>query len=105
MRKDNQQMIDEYYNSIKEQFPGLSREECAACVNAPFIYARKNIESGELPIIRFIHLGTLVVYPKRAVALLAKLTTQFKELKIEAKVYFDKKAMLEKFINKHSESL
>ena len=105
MRKDNQQMIDEYYNSIKEDFPGLSREECAACVNAPFIYAKQNMESGELPTIRFIHLGTLVVYPKRVEALLVKFTTQFKELKIEAKTYFEKKAMFEKFINKQKKSL
>jgi len=105
MRKDNQQMIDEYYHSIKNKFPSLTREECAKCCMAPFEYAKQEMESGELPTIRFKYLGTLVPYPKRVIGLYEELKKQFAELKIDSKTYFSKKAMYEKYIEKHKDIL
>ena len=102
MRKDNQQMIDEYYNSIKDKFPGLTREECAKCCMTPFEYAKQEMESGDLPTIRFKYFGTLVVYHKRAIGLFEELKKQFHELKVDSKVYFSKKVMFEKFIEKQN---
>ena len=91
MRKDNQQMIDEYFNSIKDKYPGLTREECAKCCVAPFDYAKQEMEGGELPTIRFKYLGTLVPYPKRVVGLFEELKRQFTELKVDSKTYLVKK--------------
>jgi ribosomal protein S17E len=102
IKKTAQQMIDEYYNSIKGDNPGMTREQVAECCMPPFIYLKREIESGELPTIRLKYLGVFLVYPKRATALLANLTERFKDLKLNAKTYFELKAMLEKFINKQS---
>ena len=102
IKKTAPQVIDEYYNKIKGENPHLTREQVAACCVSPFIYLRENIESGELPTIRLKHLGAFLVYPKRATSLLEKLKIQFKEFKVEAKYFFERKAMLEKFIDKQS---
>ena len=102
MRKDNQQMIDEYFNSIKDKYPGLTREECAKCCITPFEYAKREIESGDLPTIRFKYLGTLVVYPKRVIGLYETLKKQWADLTIDSKTYFLSKAIYEKYIEKQN---
>jgi hypothetical protein len=100
IKKTAQQVINEYYNNIKEDNSDMTREQIAECCMHPFIYLKKEIESGELPTVRLKYLGVFLVYPKRASSLLIHITERFKGLKLDAKAYFELKAMLEKFINK-----
>ena len=95
MRLLHPDLLDEYYESIRHQYPGLTKGQCNEVCSAPFIEVRKGIESGEFPTIRLQFLGTFVVYPKRIIYYLALYAKMFKELRISAEKYFKKKEQFE----------
>lgn len=99
MKLENQELLKEFYDRFKENYPGLTFEQVKECCATQYFYTKKEIESGELPVIRLKYFGTFLVYPRRAEATLERMSKQFKDLKIEAKTYFEKKAMLEKFLH------
>jgi hypothetical protein len=100
MRLLHPDLVQEYYNSIKDDYPGLTLEQCNEICSAPFIETRKGIESGEFPTIRLKFFGTFVAYPKRVKAILVQYEKMFKEHRITPFNYFKKKEQLEKFLNK-----
>lgn len=95
MRILHPDLIEEYYNSIKEQYPDLTKEQCNQICSAPFIEVRKGIESGTFVNIRLQFFGTFTVYPKMLLYQLGVYTKMFKEQKISAINYFKKKEQLE----------
>ena len=99
MKLENQELLKEFYDRNKDKYPDLSFEQMKECCTSQYVYAKKEIESGDLPVIRLKYFGTFMVYPKRADSILRRMNEQFKLLKINAKFYFEKKAMLEKFLN------
>lgn len=88
-------LLQEYYLSIKDKYPGLTKEQCNEICSAPFIEVRKGIESGEFPTIRLQFFGTFVTYPKRLTYYLKVYSKMFKEQRITAPKYFKKKEQLE----------
>lgn len=102
MKIENQDLQMEYYLKVREQYPGLSFEECKLCCSTPFTFTKERIESGELPVIRLRYFGTFLVYPKRAAAVLERMKIKFKEIKLDPKTFFTKKLMLEKFLKNES---
>lgn len=88
-------LVDEYYNSIKDQYPGLTKEQCNQICSAPFIEVRKGIESGTFLNIRLQFFGTFVVYPKRINYYLKLYAKMFKEQRITPANYFRKKEQFE----------
>jgi hypothetical protein len=96
-------LVEEYYNSIKESYPDLTLEQCNEICSAPFVEVKKGIESGEFPTVRLKFFGTFVAYPKRVKAILVQYEKMFKEHKITPHNYFKKKEQLEKFLNKKDE--
>ena len=100
MKITHPDLIEEYYNRIKEIYPEITLEQCNEICSAPFIETRKGIESGELPTIRLKYFGTFVAYPKRVKAILKQYEKLFKNHKVTPNFYFKKKEMLEKYLNK-----
>lgn len=98
MKIDNPELIQKFYEQNKDKYGHLSLEQVKACAFTPYVYARKEIESGRLPVIRLKYLGTFLVYEKRASKMLETLKAAFSELRIDAKKYFETKAMLENFL-------
>lgn len=103
MKLETPDLVKEYYERVKHLYPGIPYEEFKLSCVTPFTFVRKEIESGELKTIRLKYFGTFLVYPKRVTGMLERMKQQFKDLKLDAKVYFTKKAMLEKYIEKHTE--
>ena len=101
MKITNQELIEEYYVEVQKKYPHLTFDEVKLICVTPFTQARQAMESGSLATIRFKYLGTFLVYPKRVQALLTKMTNEFKELKVDAKFYFKRKEMFERFLSKH----
>lgn len=98
MKIENQELIQKFYEQNKEKYGHLSLEQVKECAFTQYNYARKEIESGRLPAIRLKYLGTFLVYEKRAITMLETLKVAFSDLRIEAKKYFETKAMLENFL-------
>lgn len=98
MKIENIHLQEEFYHKIKHKYPDLTFEQVRSVCNAPFVYTRKQMESGNLPAVRIKYLGTFYVKPFRAKAVLEKLKKAFQELKLDSKVYFEKKHIIEKFL-------
>lgn len=98
MKLESQELVEEFYEKNKEKFPDLSFEQVKEICYAPFIMTRKEMESGSLATIRLKYFGTFLVYPKRVAATLKMMEKNFKELRMPAKMYFEKKAMIEKYL-------
>jgi hypothetical protein len=100
MRLLHPDLVEEYYNSIKEQYPGLTKEQCNQICSAPFIEVRKGIESGTFVNIRLKLFGTFISYPKKLSYHLKVYTKMFKEQRITPLNYFKKKQLLESAIKR-----
>lgn len=98
MKLENQELLKEFYDRVKDKYPDLTQKQIKECCTTQYSFVRKEMESGELPAIRLKYFGTFLVYPKRAAAILNRLKRQFDEHKITPKHYFDKKAMIDKFL-------
>ena len=94
------ELVEEYYKSIKKDHPTITLEQCNEICSAPFLEARNNIQSGELPTIRLKFFGTFVATPNMIKAMLKTYEKMFKEHRICPQNYFLKKNMLEKSLTK-----
>lgn len=99
MKLENQELVQKFYEENKEKYGHLTFQQVKECCVTPYLYTRKEIESGRLPVIRLKYFGTFLVYNKRAVKMLETLKVAFSELKIDAAKYFKNKAMLENFLD------
>jgi hypothetical protein len=93
-------LVQEYFESIREDYPNLTLEECNSICSAPFLEARRGIESGEFPTIRLKFFGTFITTPNRLKGMLKTYEKMFKEHRITPVKYFKKKEMLEKSLIK-----
>ena len=100
MKLENREVIEEYFIKIADQYPSLTLEECKEICNAPWRFLKQEVESGELPEVRFKYFGTFQVYQGRAEMMLYNLKQRFKFHKIDPKQYFRLKEMLDKYLKK-----
>lgn len=63
---NNQDLMSEFYEMIKETYPELSYEQCKKVLFSPWRFLKREMESGELPIIRFQYFGSFRVFKGRA---------------------------------------
>lgn len=99
----NQDLIEEFYDKHLSKYPELTLEEVKEICHAPWRFLKQEMESGELPKVRFKYFGTFKVYPGRAEYQLKNLKERFKFHKIGPKQYFQLKKMIEKFLKKYND--
>ena len=100
-RLDNSDLLHEYYNQVKHQYPDLSFEDFREVVTSPFNMLKEDMKAGKLSTVRLKYLGTFLVYKNRAKGLLKSLTDRFKMHKIDKKEYFDIKKMIDEYLEKN----
>lgn len=100
MKLENKELQEEYYKEITDKYPGLTLEECKEICTAPWRFLKQEVESGELPEVRFKYFGTFQVYQGRAELMLYNLKQRFKLHKIDVKQYYKLKDMLEKHLKR-----
>ena len=100
MRILHPELVAEYYESIKDQYPDLTLSQCNDIVSAPFRQAKKGITSGVFPTIRLKFFGTFLAHPKRIEGILRTYTKMFKECRMTPFNYFKKKQMLEECLKR-----
>ena len=81
----NQELVEKFYEDNKHLYPGMSLDDVKLCCNTPFLFVRKEMESGELKTVRLKYFGTFLTYPKRVEHILIRMEKQFKELTLTAK--------------------
>lgn len=101
MIRSNQELVEEFYELNKHLYPDMDFEEVKLCCTTPFLSVRREMESGNLKTIRLKYFGTFLTYPRRIEHVLMRMEVQFKNLTLSAKTYFEKKAMIDKYLKKH----
>lgn len=101
MKIDNDELQKEFYLANQHFYPNMTFEEMRECTSTQWLYTRKNIESGELPVIRLQYFGTFLVFRRKAEDMLWKMKVRFEALRMDAKDYFAKKLMIDNFLLKY----
>jgi hypothetical protein len=101
MSLKNDELLYEFYAQEGDKYPELNLEQVKDIAFTPWIFLRKEMESGELDTVRLKYFGTFQVYMGRAKRMLINLKQRFQFNKIEPKQFFKLKDMLEKFIKKN----
>jgi hypothetical protein len=70
---DSEDLIREYWDSIKEKYPELSYEEVKEICHSPFVFLKDMMQREDLPEVRMKYLGVFRVYLNRAKYILDQL--------------------------------
>lgn len=104
-RLDNQQLMEEFYTRIQSEYPGVTFEQIKDICFGPWRFLKQEMESGELPTIKFMYFGKFQVNLGRAKNMLYNLSKKFENGQIEEDQYLKYKTMIEKFLQRHEEAV
>lgn len=71
MKLNNAELIEEFYDSIKDEFD-LTFDQVVDICFGPFIFTKKIIEKGDFESVRLKYFGNFTVYSKRIKSMLEK---------------------------------
>lgn len=97
---DNQQLLEEFYSTIKDDYPHVNFEQLKDICFGPWRFLKQEMESGLLPTVRFKYFGIFTVFPGRAKNMLYHLEEKIKTEKITEDQYLKYKEMIENYLNK-----
>lgn len=100
LRIESQELLEEFYSIIKEQYPDLNFEQVKEICFSPWLFVKEVMESGSLEGIRLKYFGTFQVYPGRAKAMLKRNEEKFNKGHIKEKRYLQIKEMITNYLNK-----
>lgn len=103
MKLSNDELIQEFYEKVKDQYPDITVEELKEICHSPWRYMKYTMENGSLDSFRMKYFGIFQVRIKRAEMMLKNLKTRFEANKIDHKEYFRYKEMIEKYLEKNGE--
>lgn len=92
-------LLNEFYDKMKLQYPNINLEQAKEICYGTWIFLKEEMENGELAEVRFKYLGTFKVYPKRVEKMLIKLKENFENFNNVEYVRIEK--MLINFVNKY----
>ena len=99
----NSQLTKEFHDMIKEVYPDIELQQVRDIVYSPWVFARKQIESGEVPEIRFKYFGTMTVPKRYALSEMKGIKKRFDAGVMDHAEYFRLKKILEKVLKRHGE--
>ena len=99
MRLENQELLNEFFEKERKNFPSVSYDQFRDIVFGPWRHLKEVFESGTLEEMRLKYFGTFLVHKGKAKAELERVTKKFKEQTIIPKEFFRIKAMLEKYLD------
>ncbi len=100
MKLSTEELYDEFYKGLSEEFQGIPFEEVKLAITSQYKHLKLEMENGEFEEVRLKYLGTFRVLPNRAKFMLENLKGKFKKLEIKPEEYFPLKKQLETFIEK-----
>jgi hypothetical protein len=96
----NDELLHEFYSIYGHKYPKLNLDDFKEITFTPFIFLRKEMESGNLETVRLKYFGTFQVYLGRAKAMQANIKERLNFNKIDIKQYFRINEMLTRFIKR-----
>ena len=105
MRIEMNELIAEYFETIKKDYPELSYDNIKEIVIAPWFYLRHHMESGELTKIRIKYFGVFYVNIGRAKRMLEEAKYRFSKQYITPKQFFKIKSNIETYLKNYSKDV
>lgn len=96
---NNDELLEGFFQKIKEKYPNLTKEELKAIVDTPFSYAKKVMSSGSFETIHFKYLGKFKVYEKSVQGRLSSLEEAYKKGLVKEEHYKERKSTIKKYID------
>lgn len=101
---NSNELIEEFFSEVKEQYPNITLEELQSICSSPWLFLRDEMNSGRLTKVKFKYLGTFQVYPKRVAYILSLLDKRLEEKKITQKHYDTTKKIYEEFLKNNKKN-
>lgn len=98
MKLSSQELVEEFYESIKEEYPDLTFEQVKDVCYGPWRYLRTEMEAGHLPVVRFKYFGKFLVNEGTAKGKLRELEEDYKAGKFTDERYIELKTMLVNYL-------
>lgn len=103
MKLDNQQLMSEFFEIIREEYPDLDYEQLKDVCFGPWRFLKDVMESGSLEPVRLKYFGVFQVHKGRANFLSYRLDKQLEENKLSQEQYDKHKTMINNFLNKDND--
>lgn len=100
MKLENQDLIQEFYEKNKHVYPNMTFQQVKDCISTPYLYARQNMELDGFPVIRLKYLCTFAPSLGKIKQSLITMKNAFDLLRLEARIYFPRKKVLEDYVAK-----
>jgi hypothetical protein len=95
----SRELIERYWNEVKDLYPHLTFEQFDQVVRSPFLYLKSRIRGYDFGPVRFKYFGRFEVRKGRAKLMDAKLDEVFSQERISEKEYAKLKEALKNYIN------
>lgn len=90
-------MLNDFYLTIKEQFPTLTESEITLICKSIFLNVKETIKAGELETARVKYLGSFKVFPGKVRNLKTKYTSHYNRGLMGEKEYTRLMTMINKY--------
>ena len=90
-------LIEEFYEEVKNTYPDISLNEFRIICNSPFKFIKEVINRGVLKNVRLQYFGVFEVMPSRVKYSLKTLENNYKTGKITEERYNKRKEILERY--------
>lgn len=97
MKLDNQSLMSEFHQEIKEKYPDVDYNQIKDICFGPWMFLKKEMESGELKDVRFEFFGVFKVHEKRVDGMIKLNDRLLQVKKITEDKYNHYKNMYEKY--------
>lgn len=102
MKLDTQELLNEFFEKEKDNFPNVSYDQFKNIVYGPWMHLKSIIEKGTLEEVRIKYFGNFLIYPKKVEAEEKKLEKKFEDKTISEKEYLRIKTMIKNFYESNS---
>ena len=79
MKLSNDELYEEFYSTLPEEFQGIPFEEIKVIVSSQYKMLKDEMENGKFEPVRLKYLGVFQVMPNRAKFMLTNLEKKFKK--------------------------
>lgn len=98
---ESKDLIEDYYNEVKDKYPGIPFEKFLMICRTPFLFFRKAMESPDFPLIHVKYFGKFVVWPGNAKKIIELMKIFLRSGKISQEQFDNRTKDLKAYIEKY----
>lgn len=84
---ENDVLVRGYFDTIKDKYPNLTKDQIEAIIKHPFRYIKSQLEKPSMPTVLIKYFGKFTVFPGKLRTLIKENDTKFRFNQISLEVY------------------